>query len=129
MFQTLLIPTAIPHRCSFGSFIGLHFKPLFFLLLLLLLLQHLLHPSSPLSVFIRRFVSGSPNPVRFNHLQANLFPTLVFKPVVLIGHSSIRGVVDSLSVPGMTLAHCDFTIRLREMNTVVTGGHFLQRCP
>lgn len=31
-YETLLIPMAIPHRCSLGSFIGLHFN-LFFLLL------------------------------------------------------------------------------------------------
>lgn len=117
MFETLLIPTAIPHRCSLSSFIGLHFNLFFsfsFSNTSFIMSTPWPHPFCFHSLFSFRFSkttqrllinSPNPAPVCFNLLQAKLSLTLVYKPMLLIGHQCSSWWW-STSVPGMTPAHC-----------------------
>ena len=141
MFETLLIPMAIPHRCSLSSFIGVHFN-LFFTSSpppTPPSLHNPLLPPTPLPSFHSMIcfplsksahgplVNSPAPPLCFNLQQSKLILTLVYK--VLIRHYGSRGVADgtahlSKECPRPTLV----TVRYREMNTVMIGHCFLQRC-
>lgn len=139
MFETLLIPTAIPHRCSLGSFIGLHFNLFFFFspfffsssshTSFILSTSLFSHPPSSFAnsfpVFKKLLIalwSTPPQPLCFNLLQAKLVLTPVYKPVALIGHCSSRGVVAGTTClsrdwPLLTVA----TFRFREIHAAEAG--------
>lgn len=133
MFETLLIPAAIPHRCSLGSFIGTSFQPppspsssssssfsnTSFIMSLSHKHMHACTQTPP--AFILSLVSGfqklllinsaappPPLPVCSNLLQAKLSPPPpgVHKAMLLIGHRCRGSRWQSTSVPRMTPAHC-----------------------
>lgn len=114
MYETLLIPTAIPHRCSFGSFIGLHFNLFFFscfpptlpptlpssFILCMSLFQPIAHSFSPPSFLELLWALGTPVT---QARKAEFLLNLDYRPWAVM---DIGAADNGRSVPLMTPAHC-----------------------
>lgn len=139
MFETLLIPTAIPHRCSLSSFIGLHFNLFFFPSPSPTPPSSCQPPDPTLSAFIPCLVSGFQKPLiafwssppapplcdSIFSKQSSAWPWFISQCFLLDTGAVADGEAHlSQEWPRLTVA----TLRLRWMSTVLTGSHLLQRC-